>query len=220
MERRRETTGLGQGPTAILTAPHGRRIKLALAAAWMLSVGLGCAYLWSYSARPTAAGAPPTRWPDRTTVALHAEVPTLVLFAHPRCPCTRASLDSLLRIVTLCGQRIAVTVTFLAPGRFPASWAMGELWDLAHAIPGARVGLDPDGIEAARFGIGSSGHVVVYGTDGELAFEGGITPGRGHAGHCHGIQAVVAIAQGAPPEHRSTPSFGCALTESTETASR
>ena len=70
---------------------------------------------------------------------------------------------------------------------------------------------DASGVEAARFGAGTSGAVLLYSSDGTLLFAGGITPARGHQGDSFGRQRLLALLDGAAADRRDAPVFGCAL---------
>src|SRR5713101_1730239 len=48
-----------------------------------------------YAGTPGRAGSPHANWPATCRLSLDCNRPTLLMFAHPRCPCTRASLGEL-----------------------------------------------------------------------------------------------------------------------------
>src|SRR5215211_2526049 len=90
-----------------------RPILLLAGFLWCGAVSLGLTRLWSYGA---AAGAPaqaPTSWPIGTNVGRVLGVPTVVLFMHPRCPCSRATAEELSRLITETGEHsLDVVVLF------------------------------------------------------------------------------------------------------------
>jgi hypothetical protein len=156
--------------------------------------------------RPT-----PERWPSTARLNASRECDTLVMFAHPRCPCTRASIEELNRLLAKCEGKVATRVLFFQPSNYPPEWSRGSLWKSAAAIPGVIAQSDTDGLEARRFGAETSGFVVLYSVSGDLLFRGGITGSRGHAGDNAGVEAVVSIVNGAKAASRQTPVFGCSL---------
>jgi hypothetical protein len=96
------------------------------------------------------------------------------------------------------------------PDAATGDWERGESWTIARSIPGATVIADRGGVETARFGARTSGHVLVYSSAGKLSFSGGITPGRAHEGAAHGQQAIVdAITRG--ESSLTAEVFGCEL---------
>jgi hypothetical protein len=105
----------------------------------------------------------------------------------------------------------AASVVFYIPPNAGPEWTDTELWRRARAIPGLRVVADVDGREARRFGARTSGEVLVYARDGTLAFEGGITCGRGQEGDNAGLRAAATALRGATGSPRDTPVFGCAI---------
>src|SRR3954469_8326471 len=67
--------------------------------AWIGAVGGGTAALARYQHRAGDAATAPAAWPAASAPP-HAGRPTLVLVAPPLCPCTRASIAELARIMT------------------------------------------------------------------------------------------------------------------------
>jgi hypothetical protein len=128
------------------------------------------------------ASLPMTVFPRKSAVRLVADKLTLVLFAHPHCPCTRASLHELDDLLAETQNRVSVTVVFTIPEGVPADWEQGDLWNSATSIPGLRVIRDQGGKEAHQFDVVGSGHVLLYAPSGKLLFSGGITASRGHEG--------------------------------------
>src|SRR4051794_40937381 len=58
-----------------------------------LAAGLGG--MWRYDSTPGRAADPADAWPADSTLPPPDGHPSLLLFAHPHCPCTRASLEEL-----------------------------------------------------------------------------------------------------------------------------
>src|SRR3954470_3190570 len=127
--------------------PNFHRTLLCLSlGVWGAGVALGAQVLWRYSATPGRSGQAPERWPATVPVQFHHGRPPLVMLAHPRCPCTRASLAELARL-TARGDA-DVWVLFLRPEGAQAGWEKTSLWDTAAAIPGVHVLADMDGAAA------------------------------------------------------------------------
>jgi hypothetical protein len=103
----------------------------------------------------------------------------LVLFAHPECPCTRASLAELARLLARFEDRLTADVVFLRPSDVGAAWDGSDLWRTASAMPGVTAVRDDDGVEAVRFRATTSGAAVLYDARGRLLFRGGLTSARG-----------------------------------------
>jgi hypothetical protein len=106
---------------------------------------------------------------------------------------------------------MAVIVLFYAPSTEPPDWARTDLWRDAVAIPGVRAIEDRDGAAARLFGAFTSGETLFFGRDGRLAFHGGITPARGHAGDSSGRDAILNLLAGKPSARTSAPVFGCSI---------
>lgn len=178
---------------------------------WLCAVCAGAWGLLNYENTPTGASQTPAQWPSQSRIARQVDRPTLTMFAHPHCPCTRASIGELNRLLTRCGRLVAVHVLFIQPKGTSVDWTETALRKSAEAIPGIDVQLDPDGSEARRFGAESSGYLVLYSPEGKLLFNGGITAARGHGGDNAGENVVVALLNGENVELKNTPVFGCSL---------
>ena len=178
--------------------------------AWFVAVGVGMSRLMAYENTPGNSGLSPQRWPARSRLARDPVHPTLVMVAHPRCPCTRASLAELIQIVTQCRGRVAFHLLFTVPSGVPSGWEQTALWRSAAAIPGVQVHRDTGG-EAGYFGAATSGHVALYDPQGRLLFAGGITGARGHEGENLGRNAVIRLIRGESVKQATTSVFGCPL---------
>lgn len=182
---------------------------------WVLVVGAGTFFLWGYENAPgVKAASTPSAFPARSGISQDGARPTLLMFAHPHCPCTRASLAELSRLMTVARGRVAAHVLFIKPTGAGAEWVESDLWASAGAIPGVSVGADEGGREAARFGAGTSGLTLLYGVDGRLLFSGGMTASRGHEGDNAGRDALAGLLTGDEGGVSETPVFGCQLFDS------
>ncbi|MFG0318334.1 MAG: hypothetical protein ACF8XB_13745 [Planctomycetota bacterium JB042] len=180
--------------------------------AWGALVAAGFAALGAYQHRPGAIGAVPRLWPAGVESLRSDRGPTVLLFAHPRCPCTRATLEGLDRLVARApeGPFRLVVVFFRPDGADEGTWRT-DLVEHAERIPGAEVRTDAGGVLARRFGARTSGQVVAYDEEGQLRFCGGLTPSRGHAGDCAGTDAILRLLRGADPQVPPAPVYGCDL---------
>lgn len=183
---------------------------------WLAAIGIGLAELWHYDWQRGVAATAPLSWPEAGPVAPLAGQARLVMLAHPRCPCTRASLAELARLMAQAQGRLAADVYFVQPPGTADDFVDTDLWHTAAAIPGVRVWRDPEGRTAARFGAETSGQVVLYDAAGQRRFQGGITLARGHEGDNAGRAAVLAALDGGAAA--DTPVYGCELRGTAATA--
>ncbi len=122
----------------------------------------------------------------------------------------RASLAELAKLVTDCPSGLDAYVLFFQPHGGGNEWRDTDLSDSARQIPGIHVIADDDGRERERFGVQTSGHVLVYAA-GKLAFSGGITPSRGHSGDNAGREAIVELVGKGSAVRKESLVFGCPL---------
>ncbi|HKQ49474.1 MAG TPA: RedB protein [Phycisphaerae bacterium] len=179
--------------------------------AWLSVVAVGTLALVGYQSTPGRAESAPSEWPPNCGLRSRPDLPQLLMFAHPRCPCTRSSIGELARLMTQCQGKLTATVLFYQPEDAPDDWPHTDLWNSAEMIPGVSVRADVKGVEAQRFGAATSGHVVLYDRFGGLRFRGGITAARGHFGDNVGRSAIVSILRSAGGDAINTPVFGCDL---------
>lgn len=188
-----------------------RLLLLAGCALWVSLTVVGMGFLWDYENTPGPAADAPARWPADSRLQRPEGRPTLVLLAHPHCPCTRASIGELSRLMTQARGLVTAQVLFVRPQGFSDEWERTDLWSSAAAIPGVSVVRDDEGVEALRFRAKTSGHVALYDAGGGLLFSGGITSARGHAGDNAGRTAIVSLLTAGGAERSETPVFGCPL---------
>lgn len=138
----------------------------------------------------------------------------LVLFAHPHCPCLRASLAELAEVVQR-APNLSVRVVFVRPERTSEGWERGSSWEAASRMTGVETSCDADGAEARSFGAETSGHAELIDPLGRVVFRGGLTSGRGRNGESAGRRAILDWI-----EHNagaaSAPVYGCLLFDSDE----
>jgi hypothetical protein len=181
--------------------------------AWLATIVAGTCLLLAYSNSPGQAGSPPENWPQSSQVPRDTERPTLVMFMHPHCPCSRASIGELAQVMAHCQGRVSANVFFLRPTEMAQDWVLTDTWREAEKIPGVTVRRDDAGREARLFGAQTSGDTALYDAKGRLMFHGGITISRGHSGDNPGHDTVQALLLGEPAQRISTPAFGCSLFE-------
>jgi hypothetical protein len=172
---------------------------------------LGARRLLAFEMVPGPTVATAECLPPGLETGLSRSLPTLVMFAHPQCPCTAASLRELALLLARTEQSIEAHVVFLTPESATADWHSAPLWKQAAFIPGVVVHEDCGGQIAARFGVSTSGHVLLYDRHGIRVFSGGITAARGHDGDNTGYDALSSLLRGDAPRVAQTPVYGCSL---------
>ncbi|EDL56930.1 thioredoxin domain-containing protein [Gimesia maris] len=183
----------------------------ALTLLWLVAVVYGMSTLWQYQSTPGQTALTASDWPSESERTFNSMRPTLVMFAHPRCPCTAASLSELAKIMSLGPERVDARILFFKSSAFPEGWEKTNLWKTASAIPGVTLISDLDGTTASLFHATTSGYTLLYDTQGKLLFHGGITGSRGHAGDNVGRSAIESILLQGSTGQDETFTFGCPL---------
>lgn len=182
-----------------------------LTATWLFIVCAGLFGLWRYSATPGELESPPTAWPEQSSIERNLDCSNLLVFVHPHCPCSRATLRELNQLVRSCQKKVAARVVFLRPTKFERGWERTDLWQSAVEMPGVTAICDAGGTESEMFCAKTSGLTLLYDKNGALSFQGGITSSRGHEGDNAGRSAITALVLNQTSCVNRTSVFGCCL---------
>jgi hypothetical protein len=187
-----------------------KECSLGLLAVWGVAVVAGILYLEAYAADPGDHGAPEIQWPPGSRIPIDHHRPTLLVFLHPHCPCSQASLGELANIKDRCRDQVSVHAIVLNTPVLDR-WGGSEIESGLAGLADIHVHRDRGGAEARRFGVATSGHVLLYDPEGRLIFSGGITAARGHAGDNYGRAAVIDRILREEARRVNGPVFGCPL---------
>jgi hypothetical protein len=91
--------------------------------AWCGAIAVGAREIYAFSTQPGARADAPERWPGDSTLAGPDRHAAIVMFVHPECPCTRASLTELAAIATAGNASIQIVLT-----------SPGDAWDAAGRV--------------------------------------------------------------------------------------
>jgi hypothetical protein len=107
--------------------------------------------------------------------------------------------------------RVSAHALLLLPAHLPERWRGSAIEQDLAVLPDVVTYQDRGGGEARRFGVATSGHVLLYDAQGRLTYSGGITSARGHRGDNYGRDAVLAQILGKERDRPGNPVFGCPL---------
>lgn len=186
-------------------------VVCAVAATWLGLAVTGLGWLGTYKQAPAETRRPPQLTPAELQ-RLGGDAPwTVVMAIHPRCPCTRASLEAVARLLANRSGRVSATFLLVNPAEAPTNFANTAIVEAAKKIPGTKLVVD-DGSLATKLGMEVSGSAVCFDAAGVPRFWGGLTPSRGHAGDCRGLDALAVLCDGLALDHTATSTaFGCRL---------
>jgi hypothetical protein len=212
-------TAMSSTETQLDTGPAPARPRLSWKSglialgvlAWVSGIAWGIQKIQAYSSTPGVVAAAPASWPGSALVEPKQGESTLVMFMHPQCSCTRASLAELQAILDRTHGAVSAWVVVLKPNAMGDEWTHSATWKAARAMPGVTVVMDQEGAEAGRFGASTSGHTVLYDARGQLQFTGGITAARGHVGDNTGRQRVVSLVETDTADSHQHEVYGCGL---------
>lgn len=178
---------------------------------WLVATSVGLGIFWHYKTTGHVPRDSALSWPEQSELQLASAKPTLVLFAHPLCPCTMASLVELTRVLQESAVQPSVTIALYQPAQAGAEWQTSPLVDAVREIPGAEVVWDREGNLAKLFAATTSGQVQLYDPQGKCLFNGGVTRLRGHKGESAASRLLHTALQGNQPAMIRSPIYGCDL---------
>lgn len=188
-----------------------RTILTAMFAVWIALVGAGFLAMLIYQHDTKPHPEIVSRWPNSTDISRDSTRCNLLVFLHPRCACSLATLNELARIQSQCQDQLAIKILMYQPADAEADWLESPIVDLAEQIPGAERIVDRDGVEASRFGANTSGQVILFDPNGSRVFTGGITPSRAHEGDSIGRQTIESYVCRGEISVDYAKTFGCPL---------
>src|SRR5258707_12024279 len=127
-----------------------RTLYLIIGTAWAAAVGVGGWRLWGFDATAGSFARAQPIWPVESRLLRNAAMPAVVLLVHPHCPCSRATIEELARLMADGHGKLTATVVMLRPSGAAEGWEHSDLWQSAAAIPGVTVVADFEGRGSPR----------------------------------------------------------------------
>jgi len=189
---------------------HGPKVIVILLA-WAGAVLYGLWAFTTYENTPGKDEATYGDWPADAAFEPFTDASTLLLFVHPKCPCTMATAHELDRLLLEIQKPVHVIVYVFRPNNEEPGWMQSPTMDAISSIKGVTVRADTDGQQAARFGARTSGQAVLFDARGITRYRGGITESRGHEGDNDARNALVARINDPTLPFAHMPTFGCAI---------
>jgi hypothetical protein len=188
-----------------------KTLAILLVTIWAIAIGIGMVWMTDYSTKPGKRSPAPAELPLEFRERKLREVPKLLVFLHPHCPCSRATVAELEKLAYKNFGLFEIRILFYQPADHP-DWGENEMWQRASQIPGAK-SATLDESELSRFGALTSGQALLYDSENRLVFSGGITPARGHEGDSPGGDLIQKYLSGEKTDYSEAPVFGCILTD-------
>jgi len=190
-------------------------IRTALLVTAAAAILAGWFQLLRFSRTPGQQAAAPVMLAANVALPVGARQSPLLVFIHPQCSCTQATLQQLDRLLAdlpetnrhFPTQLVLAVYSSAATGSrlpfVPAVW-------LHHPY---RILADTNGQLARRFGAATSGEILLYSPARQLLFQGGITPERAQTGDGPGLESLrKALVSGQPTlRYQQSAVFGCPI---------
>jgi len=194
------------------TLPRARAIAIAVVMTlWSVVLFGGLAAFSIYQTRQGTRGTIPAHWPADSRIDRTAGHSTLLVFLHPNCPCSMASVHSLQRCLRAIPPEGRPRTVFVMRPAARDDWRARKLRATAAETPDGSFYQDDGEKEIARFGANVSGHLLLFGAGGDLLFDGGVTPERGQEEESMASDHFREVLTGMSRSPVRTAVFGCAL---------
>ncbi|QDV47128.1 hypothetical protein Enr13x_70370 [Stieleria neptunia] len=206
---------------------NSRPILLMTFVALFSMSAIGFIQLTDYSSRPGRAGQAPRQLTDLALLEASwtgdvpgiplGEMPTLLVFYHPKCPCTAATVRVLERLQPRFKPTLRIIAVAYCPPDQDDAWIESRTTTALSNLTGTQTVIDRGGKLSEQFGALVSGHLLLYGADGRLTFSGGITPYRGHEGDSPSSLDLLRRINAPPDDCGQWAVFGCSIASDSET---
>src|SRR5437868_14665541 len=103
-------------------------LKTVLLFTWGLLVISGFIALLKYGNTAGGRGQTPSQWPPDTRLSQSNDKPTLLVFIHPQCSCSSATIGELERIMTDIAGKARVQAVFYRPKDKGKDWLESVTW--------------------------------------------------------------------------------------------
>lgn len=178
---------------------------------WFALLITGHVVLFEYEMTEGPLGNSKRIFPEKSAVQLTHGRQNIVLFLHPACPCSAATVDEFHELMHEGESDSIGKVVFFMPPEQESEWALLPIISSVKRIPNVSISYDTNGSQADLFGATTSGHVLIYDGRGILQFSGGITGSRGHTGNNKNLEIAKNTIIAKNPKFVTTPVFGCSL---------
>lgn len=179
--------------------------------AWCVAVSYCWGRLAHYGLSPGSLRCPPRLDQLDVPIARSGNSHLLVMALHPKCPCSRASIGELEKLLSRFHDQLTCALLIYRPVNAPDDWLQTDLAVSARRLPRTRTYTDVGGRMSDKLGMYTSGSTVLYSPASEPEYWGGITAARGHSGDNPGSDAIAAVLRGYPTVVASQPVFGCQI---------
>lgn len=170
------------------------QLRAMFVATWSL-LTFACFFVLLPSSQqaPAFSSAAESKWPARTKLLPYQSQGHLLVFVHPYCPCTLATLKNLQDLSI--PETVTVSVVQLRNRNLESIHTPFSGISRIVEKKGWNLVLDDDGMEAKTFGATTSGECMLFSPTGSLLFAGGITASRGHSGENTGLDLLSGMIQ-------------------------
>ncbi len=180
---------------------------------WLLLLPAAICVQLRYDSLPGIAAVPKTAWPAASKIKYSTITNTLVMVLHPRCPCSRASVQQVASMMNTTNPPKCIFL-FYTPSIFAKGWEKTDIWNQASEIPDSVLISDIDGRETKTSEHPHPDRPTFFDRQGFLRYSGGLTEGRGHQGECRNLEAAIKALNDSHKPTTFGAVYGCPVVDS------
>ena len=170
-------------------------INFILISVWLIAISTGLYFLYQYQNKNGELGTSSSHWIESSNIHFEENKNNVLMFLHPYCPCSRASLNELAKILSHKIKPSTVKIILAKPESKDSNWVYeSPLYKITKELNFQSL-IDKNSHESKLFEAKTSGLVLIFNKDKKLMFRGGITDSRGHEGDNKGAQKALTILQ-------------------------
>ena len=189
---------------------RGNRLSQFGIVLWAVTIVAAFGFLAAYDQAPGPSPKSVSKLPANFDLPAKPGSHVLLMFLHPKCVCSQASVGELEKILSHAPDSVEVCLYFYKPAGKPDEWTRTGLYETARRN-GWTIRVDEDGAIARRLGAETSGHVLIFDSARNLSFSGGVTASRGHWGDNESARAASGALLETANSASTRPVFGCEI---------
>ncbi|MDA8792481.1 hypothetical protein N9N67_04500 [Bacteriovoracaceae bacterium] len=177
---------------------------------WSIGIISGLVITYEYSLGSGEKSQLKSSWPNESSLKFNPGKYNLVMFLHPECTCSKASLFHFKEILSeIKHDNLDSKIIFTMPKEKEKEWINSALVKEVKEAGSIQLIFDQSSEEFKRFDAKTSGQAFLFSPSKDLLFNGGITDSRGHIGYNQGEDFIINTLNKRGLASKDVDVFGC-----------
>lgn len=151
-------------------------------------------------------------FPQKSKLVLDQTLPTLILFLHPKCTCSKASVEEI-KIIKSSIKKEFKLIAVVQTASLKLTDELEKLKEELSTLPHSTIVNDSYSFETNLFSVKTSGQIYIYSSFGELIYTGGSTSSRGTSSPSELRRTIASILETNKKPHQliTKSIYGCEM---------